>query len=348
MEGLSNHTLHIPVNKEKKILLISDIKYLVDNKLYYFKTQLRLFPYKSLLEIIDLVNKNYPDYTFWWLDGHEVAIVLWDGVEFKILLKVFKDLGIDDKLFFIDNNLGKSNYDSILNRIEIPCLLGFTTKYGFDITPRKFEKKFICLNKTPKTHRLEIFRFLKSNYLDDSFLSYAPHILDNIHSFVFDTRNEMEYGNLYSAYPHPAQTKSFCNIVTESITDVGPIHITEKTDKCFSAGQPFILVSGPYYLKKLKELGFKTFDKWWDESYDLEEDYHKRMDKIKSTIHQIGKLSIEECESIYTEMIPILKHNKELTSNFNSDLYLFLHWWDYTDKIEFIPKNNFLDKQSLF
>ena len=32
------------------------------------------------------------------------------------------------------------------------------------------------------------------------------------------------------------------------------------------------LVSGmnPHYLKKLKELGFKTFDSWWDESYDSE------------------------------------------------------------------------------
>jgi hypothetical protein len=346
---MNTHILQIPVNKEKKILLISDIKYLVDNKSHYFKTQLKLFPYESLLEIIDLVNKKYPDYTFWWLDGHEVAIVLWDGVEFEILLKVFKDLGIDDRLFFIDNNLGKSNYDSILNRISIPSLLGFTSKYGFDISPRKFEKKFICLNRTPKIHRKEIFRFLKLNYLKESFLSYGVGWKDFKEKYVFDTEDNMEYGNLYSAYPHEAQTKSFCNIVTESIVYNGPIHITEKIDKCFSAGQPFVLVAGPYYLKKLKELGFKTFDKWWDESYDLEENYSKRMNKIKSTIHQIAKWGLTECEEIYQEMIPILEHNKKLASTFDSEseLYLFLHWWSYTDKIEFIPKNNFLNKQSL-
>lgn len=348
MEGLSNHTLHIPVNNDKKILLISDIKYLVGNNSYHFKTQLRLFPYESLLEIVNLLNQEYSDYDFWWLDGHEVAIVLWDGIEFDILLKVFKDLKIDNRLFFIDNNLGKSKYEEKFNKPIIPCLLGFTSKHGFDITPRKFEKKFICLNKTPKPHRVEMFRFLKLHYFDDSFLSYAPHILDDINHFVFDTTDNMEYSNTYSAYPHEGQTKSFCNIITESITDNGPIHITEKIDKCFSAGQPFILVAGPYYLKKLKELGFKTFDKWWDESYDLEEDYHKRMDKIKFAIHQIGKLSIKECESLYIEMMPILEHNKKLTSSFDSELYLFLHWWNYTDKLEFIPKNNFLNKQSLF
>ena len=342
------HTLQIPVNNEKKILLISDIKYLVDKKEYYFKTQLRLFPYQSLLEIIELLNKNYSDYDFWWLDGHEVAIVLWDGIEFDILLKVFKDLGISDRLFFIDNNLGNSKYEEKLNKLTIPCLIGFTAKKGFDISPRKFEKKFICLNRTPKPHRTKIFRFLKSHYLNESFLSYAPHILDNINRFVFDSSDKMEYGNLYSAYPHEAQKKSFCNIVTESIVDVGPIHITEKIDKCFSAGQPFILIAGPYYLKKLRELGFKTFDKWWDESYDLEENYHTRMNMIKSLIHQIGKLSLKECEVLYKEMIPILQHNKELASSYdNSDIYLFLHWWNYTDKIEFNPKYNFLNAQSL-
>jgi hypothetical protein len=345
---MNTHTLQIPVNKKEKILLISDIKYLVDNKSYYFKTQLRLFPYESLLEIIDLINKNYPDYSFWWLDGHEVAIVLWDGVEFEILLKVFKDLGISDKLVFIDNNLGKSNYDLTLNRKGLPCLVGFTKKYGFDISPRKFDKKFICLNKTPKPHRIDMFRFLKSNYFSESFLSYAPHILDDLNHFVFDTTDNMEYSNLYCAYPHEGQTKSFCNIVTESIVDNGPIHITEKTDKCFSAGQPFVLLGGPYYLKKLKELGFKTFDKWWDESYDLEEDYHKRLYKVKSTIHQIAKWGLDECEEIYKEMIPTLEHNKKLAQTFDSDLYLFLHWWDYTDKVEFIPQNNFLNKQILF
>jgi hypothetical protein len=345
---MTTHTLHIPVNKEKKILLISDIKYLIGNKSYYFKTQLRLFPYESLLEIINLLNQKYSDYDFWWLDGHEVALVLWDGIEFDILLKVFKDLNMDSRLFFIDNNLGKSKYEEKFNKLTIPCLIGFTSKKGFEITSRKFEKKFICLNKTPKLHRVEMFRFLKSNYFNDSFLSYAPHILDDINHFVFDTTDNMEYSNTYSAYPHEAQTKSFCNIVTESITDNGPIHITEKIDKCFSAGQPFILVAGPYYLKKLKELGFKTFDKWWDESYDLEEDYHKRVDKIKSVIHEVAKLSIEKCELLYEEMIPILQHNKNLANSFDSDIYLFLNWWNYTDSIEFTPKNNFLNKQSLF
>lgn len=345
---MSLHTLHIPINKERKILLISDIKYLVGEKSYYFKNQLRLFPYESLLEIIELLNKKYSDYDFWWLDGHEVALILWDGIEFDILLKVFTDLKIDNRLFFIDNNLGKSKYEKKFNKLTIPCLIGFTSKQGFDITPRKFEKKFICLNRTPKPHRIEIFKFLKSNYFDDSYLSYAPHILDNINRFVFDTADKMEYGNTYSAYPHEAQKKSFCNIITESIVDVGPIHITEKIDKCFSAGQPFILIAGPYYLKKLRELGFKTFDKWWDESYDLEENYHKRISMIKSLIHQIGNLSLKECEMLYEQMIPILQHNKELCNSYDeSDLYLFLNWWNYNDKLEFSPKNNFLNKQSL-
>jgi len=342
------HTLQIPINKSRKILLLSDINYIAGKDTYYFKRKLKSFPYKSLKEIIQLLNEKYSDYEFWWLDGHEVAIVLWDGVEFDTLLQVFKDLGVDDRLFFIDNNLGESKYEKKFNKIKTPFLLGWTSKHGFDISPRKFEKKFICLNRTPKPHRRDMFRFLKLNYLDESYLSYAVRFKDNKDRFVFDKEDDMEYGNLYSAYPHEAQTKSFCNIVTESIIDNGPIHITEKTDKCFSAGQPFVLLGGPYYLKKLKELGFKTFDKWWDESYDLEEDYHKRLSKIKSTIHQIAKWGLDECEEIYKEMIPILEHNKELSKTFDDDLCVFLNQWYYNDKVEFTPQNNFLNEQILF
>jgi len=70
------------------------------------------------------------------------------------------------------------------------------------------------------------------------------------------------------------------------------------------------MVSSPHTLKYLHELGFKTFDKWWDESYDLEEDNEKRLEKICELILKISKFSIKKCKLIYDDMIPILKYNQ--------------------------------------
>ena len=49
------------------------------------------------------------------------------------------------------------------------------------------------------------------------------------------------------------------------------------------------MVGNPQSLKVLKKQGFKTFDKWWDESYDDEFDFHKRMDKIVEVMEEMHR-----------------------------------------------------------
>ena len=122
--------------------------------------------------------------------------------------------------------------------------------------------------------------------------------------------------------------ESFCAIVTESRyytdKDEGIINdkdegcfITEKTEKCFTVGIPFIMVSTPGFLKKLKELGFKTFDKWWDESYDDEKNPAKRFKKIKDLIYEISKWDNEKIEKTYAEMKDVLRWNQVLNIAIN-------------------------------
>jgi predicted transcriptional regulator len=66
-------------------------------------------------------------------------------------------------------------------------------------------------------------------------------------------------------------------------------------------------------LEYLRTFGFKTFDKWWDESYDIETNHHKRIIKIFEVIDYINSKSIEELKKIYSEMAEILNHNQEIT-----------------------------------
>jgi hypothetical protein len=125
----------------------------------------------------------------------------------------------------------------------------------------------------------------------------------------------------------PEYFNSFCSIVCESycfqkdeiimpwMSEEGnsilkaPTFITEKTDKPLSAAQPFIVVSTPFFLKKLKDLGYKTFDKWWDESYDLVEDDSKRIVEIQKLILEISTWSLEKCFETLLDMKEVLTHN---------------------------------------
>lgn len=71
------------------------------------------------------------------------------------------------------------------------------------------------------------------------------------------------------------------NLVAETDIDYQyGFFMTEKTVKCLITGMPFLILTTPHFLKYLRELGFCTYGDLWDESYDDELDYIKRIDKI--------------------------------------------------------------------
>jgi hypothetical protein len=59
----------------------------------------------------------------------------------------------------------------------------------------------------------------------------------------------------------------------------------------------------------MKELGYKTFDKWWDESYDEEIELEKRINAITKILEEIASWDLEKCAAIRKEMKEILIHN---------------------------------------
>jgi hypothetical protein len=102
--------------------------------------------------------------------------------------------------------------------------------------------------------------------------------------------------------------KTFCNVVTETITSENLIFFSEKIIKPIFSLQPFILVGNRNSLKKLKEYGFKTFDKWWDESYD-ELKYQSRFEKIIEVLEDISEWDSDKIKRTLTEMEETLIHN---------------------------------------
>lgn len=103
---------------------------------------------------------------------------------------------------------------------------------------------------------------------------------------------------------------TFISIVTESLTDKYTLFLSEKIWKPISCGHPFMVLGNKGTLKKLKEFGFKTFDRWFDESYDNEEEMGVRSDMIVNEIEKFKDKTIDELRQIRNEMSEICEHNR--------------------------------------
>ena len=126
---------------------------------------------------------------------------------------------------------------------------------------------------------------------------------------TFNTNTKLNTKNLGSKVDWNDFNQSFCSLVTETNIDNNTLFISEKTYKPIYAQQPFIVLGNPNTLKYLKEIGFKTFDMWWDESYDSETDFKIRLNKIISIITDIANKSIDELSQIRKDMESVLVHN---------------------------------------
>ncbi len=251
---------------------------------------------------------------------------------FDLISDTFKTHNVDEKYFLIHN--GNLNIDANWPYgFTTICSIGhfYLNKYQpKEFNPNKIiEKKFLFLNKIAKTERTYLYKKLKTKNIFDSFY------------YTYNAINEPQFDESISLEGSKVDTNggmlpldyyfetSFCNIVTESEFFSGTkdmhcyktIFFTEKIAKPLNSFNPFIIVSCQHSLKKLKELGFKTFDKWWDESYDEIENDYERLDKIAEIVTQINKYSLEDCYRIYDEMKDVLVHNAELYQKFTNKEY---------------------------
>lgn len=224
------------------------------------------------------------------------------------------------------------------------CTHSMSEKFYNYLTSNKDTKKenhFLCFNRVTKLHRVAIFAELMTNQklIDKSITTlggtqngnkghFFEIILQGLADSYGDSKNRLlNYYKNYDSTKHyiydhsdlennkaddlniDAHRKTFVNIITESLIDNRSIFFSEKTFKPMACAQPFILFGNPFSLKKLKEYGFKTFDKWWDESYDNETDFAIRLAKIVNVLEEISSWDMEKCYQVTQEMEEILINN---------------------------------------
>jgi hypothetical protein len=150
--------------------------------------------------------------------------------------------------------------------------------------------------------------------LYDQFLKKSPR------DFEFKNFSETAVTDYY-AHNNVVQ-RAFLYLGTESVFQYPGVSFTEKSFKGISNKRPFVIVGPPGNLKKLRDLGFKTFDHWWDESYDQIQDHSQRMAAVFEIIKFISKKSRTELIELGNAMQNVLQYNYDLLINQFTQLQL--------------------------
>jgi len=161
-------------------------------------------------------------------------------------------------------------------------------------------------NDTDKKIKNEIFSSDTSITSENRKLIYN-NLLGNNSQFIID-RFDIS-GTLSADDNLETYCKALFHVVTETVFYENKRHLTEKIFKPIVSRRPFLLVSSQYNLAYLQSYGFKTFDRWINESYDSEADPEKRINMIVTELEKLSKLTQSELDTIYAEMQEILEYN---------------------------------------
>lgn len=212
------------------------------------------------------------------------------------------------------------------------------------------EHHFLLKIRRPRHYRQAIlFKLHCDNLLqfgDWSWLSdtkYEEHVVDHVQNFYDFELDKEKVKELCSLFPKllKYETKSrydnvsawtdselnsyknaYFYICTETYMSSEYKSFTEKICKPMANFLPFIFVSFPGALKLLRELGFKTFHPFINESYDDEPDEKKRLVMIYSEIERLCKMSKQEIHDWYWQMEDICIHNyNHLSRYYNIEQY---------------------------
>jgi hypothetical protein len=102
---------------------------------------------------------------------------------------------------------------------------------------------------------------------------------------------------------------SLLSVVTETNFENDELTLTEKAFKPAKEKHPFIIIGVKGSLKAMRDMGFKTFSEFWDESYDEEDEPRYRLWKIMQLCIEIGTWDNEKILDFKRKVKPIVEHN---------------------------------------
>jgi hypothetical protein len=135
------------------------------------------------------------------------------------------------------------------------------------------------------------------------FLQSAPYSCDTL---------SLDEHNTHSILVKHLYADSYCSFVSETLYDAeqsGGSFITEKTFKAIANAHPFVIFGCPNTLLTLRQLGYRTFDNFIDNSYDSEQDNTQRFIK---TIAAVKQLLNQDLHAWYQQCLNDIVYNQQL------------------------------------
>ena len=210
---------------------------------------------------------------------------------------------------------------------------------------KHIQKHFGCFVGRSNINRLLLAGHLKANYADKTLMTYhfSPGVdFHRVHLGLEDIlyhfgANSVEFDeaialikqspikNDQTQYVYPIDNNHnanicdwykniFVDIVCETFSNGNVFFLTEKFWRPIVTKTPFILQGSQFTLKRLKQLGFQTFDRWWDEGYD-EDPYLHSQKEIKKVLEYLGNLDLDQINQMYNDMQETLTHNYNCMMN---------------------------------
>jgi hypothetical protein len=210
-------------------------------------------------------------------------------------------------------------------------------------TDRVPEKLFLSWNRRFRAHRTAMaFGLDKLGLVDRSYISigltdpensamHITHTLQDhlLHAFNITPEDKIRFVNKlplvldgqndvnkmcqdFDDATRPFYQNSLISLVSETNFSENEVSLTEKSFKPVKEKHPFITVGVNGTLKAIRDMGFKTFGEFWDESYDNIVNPVERMTTILRICQQISTWNNEQIIDFRRRVKPILDHNYEV------------------------------------
>lgn len=158
--------------------------------------------------------------------------------------------------------------------------------------PDEFVKKFFAV-------RQDLDEYLVNGY--------------TVKKIDFDNEENIMDNNLHSTLSNSA----LLEVVQETSVFPETLFISEKTLKAILGKNMFLLIGNKSTLNFLRMLGFKTFDKVFNETYDdLTFDF-KRVQEVSNQLHWFCSLPEKEAVKLRESVDDIVEHNYNHYMNFD-------------------------------
>jgi hypothetical protein len=194
---------------------------------------------------------------------------------------------LDNKLKTVSHTF-KDRYFSSLSRIN----RSHRTKATFLLCQEEISKQALISHDTVDPVSVEhLFRNYDQQKVKD-WISQLPLTVDR-KDFTTNWALDNDYDQIHN--------QTLFQIVNETEANDKyntALFYSEKTFRPISQLQPFIIYGQQYCNKYLKNIGYKTYEDWFDYSFDNEPDDTKRyellLDSIKKTCDMLDQMSADE------------------------------------------------------